>query len=151
MSESKDESGGLIRTQAAPKPVGAYPHARRVGDFIFVSGMGPRQAGSDAIPGGPIKDSEGNPRDYDIEAQTRAVIENIKVVLEAAGSSLDRVVDCTSFLVDMDRDFKGYNRVYAEYFTGIQATRTTIAITALPTPIAVEMKVIALAGDSTLS
>jgi 2-aminomuconate deaminase len=151
MSEQNASDSGLIRTQAAPKPVGAYPHARRVGDFIFVSGMGPRQAGTDAIPGGPIKDADGNPQDYDIEAQTRAVIENIRVVLEAAGSSLDRVVDCTSFLVDMDRDFKGYNAVYAEYFTGIQATRTTIAITALPTPIAVEMKVIALANDAAAS
>ena len=151
MSDTPPEATGLIRTNAAPKPVGAYPHARRVGDFIFVSGMGPRQAGTDAIPGGPIKDADGNPRDYDIEAQTRAVIENIRSVLEAAGSSLDRVVDCTSFLVDMDRDFKGYNAVYAEYFQGIQATRTTLAITALPTPIAVEMKVIALAGDAGIS
>ena len=151
MSDTPSEATGLIRTNAAPKPVGAYPHARRVGDFIFVSGMGPRQAGTDAIPGGPIKDADGNPRDYDIEAQTRAVIENIRSVLEAAGSSLDRVVDCTSFLVDMDRDFKGYNAVYAEYFQGIQATRTTLAITALPTPIAVEMKVIALAGDACIS
>ena len=150
MSGTDDDTSGLIRTSAAPKPVGAYPHARRVGDFIFVSGMGPRQAGTDAIPGGPIKDADGTPLDYDVEAQTRAVIENIRAVLEAAGSSLDRVVDCTSFLVDMDRDFKGYNRVYAEYFTGIQATRTTLAITALPTPIAVEMKVIALAGDATI-
>ena len=146
-----DSDSNLIRTSAAPKPVGAYPHARRVGDFIFVSGMGPRQAGTDAIPGGPIKDASGAPLDYDVQAQTRAVIENIKAVLEAAGSSLDRVVDCTSFLVDMDRDFAGYNAIYAEYFEGIQATRTTLAITALPTPIAVEMKVIALAGDSALT
>jgi 2-aminomuconate deaminase len=151
MSQSDGTPSGLIRTNAAPKPVGAYPHARRVGDFIFVSGMGPRQAGTDAIPGGPIKDAEGNPLDYDIEAQTRAVIENIRTVLSAAGSSLERVVDCTSFLVDMERDFKGYNAVYATYFTGIQATRTTVAITALPTPIAVEMKVIAVAGDAAIS
>ena len=151
MSESNAHNPDLIRTSAAPKPVGAYPHARRVGDFIFVSGMGPRQAGTDAIPGGPIKDADGAPLNYDIEAQTRAVIENIRTVLEAAGSSLDCVVDCTSFLVDMDRVFKGYNAVYAEYFTGIQATRTTLAITALPTPIAVEMKVIALAKDATAS
>jgi 2-aminomuconate deaminase len=134
-----------IRTAAAPKPVGAYPHARRAGGFIFVSGMGPRQAGTDAIPGGPIRDADGHPLDYDIEAQTRAVIENIRAVLEAAGASLDDVVDCTSFLIDMDRDFKGYNKIYGEYFTGIQATRTTLAITALPTPIAVEMKVVAVA------
>ena len=151
MSKQDTDDPNLIRTSAAPKPVGSYPHARRAGDFIFVSGMGPRQAGTNAIPGGPIKDEEGNPLDYDIEAQTRAVIENIRVVLEAAGSSLASIVDCTSFLVDMDRDFKGYNAVYAEYFSGIQATRTTIAITALPTPIAVEMKVVALAQNGTQS
>ncbi|MDP6943427.1 MAG: Rid family hydrolase [Myxococcota bacterium] len=134
-----------MRTSAAPDPVGAYPHARRVGDFIYVSGMGPRQPGTDEIPGGPVRDANGHPLDYDAEAQTRAVIENIRVVLEAAGASLDDVVDCTSFLIDMDRDFADYNKVYTEYFTGIQATRTTLAITALPTPIAVEMKVVALA------
>jgi 2-aminophenol/2-amino-5-chlorophenol 1,6-dioxygenase alpha subunit len=133
-----------ISTRRAPKPVGAYPHARREGDFLFLSGVGPRQPGTDAVPGGPIRFPDGSPNpDYDIRAQTRAVIENIRVILEDAGSSLDKVVDVTSFLVDMDRDFKGYNEVYAEYFTSIGATRTTIAIRALPTPIAVEMKVIA--------
>jgi reactive intermediate/imine deaminase len=132
-----------ISTDAAPKPVGAYPHARREGDFLFLSGVGPRQAGGKPIPGGPIRDESGAPLDYDIEAQTRAVIENIKTILEAAGSSLDEVVDVTSFLVDMDRDFAGYNKVYREYFESIQATRTTIAIRALPTPIAVELKVVA--------
>lgn len=137
---------GIIRVQAenAPKPVGAYPHARRVGDMLYLSGVGPRQPQTDAIPGGPIRDADG-PRDYDIEAQTRAVIENVKAILEAAGSSLDKVVDVTSFLVDMDRDFAGYNKVYREYFEDIQAARTTVAISALPTPIAVELKVIALA------
>ncbi|MBK8727108.1 MAG: hypothetical protein IPL96_13980 [Holophagaceae bacterium] len=136
---------GAIRTTAAPKPVGAYPHARREGDLIFVSGIGPRQAGTDAIPGGAIKDAEGRPRDYDAAAQTRAVIENIRTILEAAGSSLDKVVDCQCFLIDMARDFAAFNAVYAEYFTGIQATRTTVEVRALPTPIAVEMKVIAKA------
>ena len=138
---------GVVNTDTAPAPVGAYPHARRVGDLLFLSGVGPRQPGTNAIPGGPIRDADGNPLDYDIEAQTRAVIENVRKILEASGSSLDRVLDITAFLVDMDRDFKGYNKVYAETFTSIQATRTTLAIRALPTPIAVEFKVLAAAGD----
>ncbi len=140
---------GVINVDAAdaPKPVGAYPHARRVGDLLYLSGVGPRQPGTDVIPGGPIRDADGAPLDYDVEAQTRAVIENVKAILAAAGSSLERVVDVTSFLVDMDRDFAGYNRVYREFFEPIQAARTTIAITALPTPIAVEMKIVALPGD----
>ena len=91
----------------APKPVGAYPHARRVGDLLYLSGVGPRQAGTDAIPGGPIRDAAGQPLEYDIEAQTRAVIDNVRRILEASGSSLDRVLDVTTFLVDMDRDFLG--------------------------------------------
>ncbi|MGE0713406.1 MAG: RidA family protein [Planctomycetota bacterium] len=129
--------------QGAPRPVGAYPHARRVGKLLFLSGVGPRQAGTDAIPGGPIADAAGNPLPYDAAAQTRATIENVKTILEAAGSSLDRVVDVTAFLVDMKRDFAAYNEVYRSYFEGIQATRTTLQIGALPTPIAVELKVIA--------
>jgi len=136
-------SNGTVRTNKAPAPVGAYPHARRVGDLLYLSGCGPRQPGTNAIPGGAIRDGDGNPTDYDIKAQTRAVIENIKVILEASGATLEDVIDITAFLVDMDRDFAGYNEVYAEYFTDIQATRTTLAITALPTPIAVELKVIA--------
>ena len=110
--------------------------------------MGPRQPGTDAIPGGPIRDKAGNPQDYDVEAQTEAVIKNVRSILEAAGSSLDQVIDVTAFLIDMDRDFEAYNQVYAQYFTDIQATRTTLAIKALPTPIAVEFKVVALAGDA---
>ena len=137
-----------INTNQAPAPVGAYPHARRVGDFLFLSGVGPRQPGTNAIPGGPIRGEDGSMRDYDIHAQTKAVIENIRVILESAGASLNDVVDVTSFLIDMDRDFAGYNEVYRSYFESIQATRTTIAIRALPTPIAVEMKVIAWLGDS---
>lgn len=136
---------GTFSTPRAPAPVGAYPHARKVGDLLFLSGVGPRQPGTNEIPGGPICTPEGQPRDYDAAAQTRAVIENVKVILEDAGSSLDKVVDVTAFLIDMDRDFAAYNGVYAEYFRGIQATRTTIAIRALPTPIAVEFKVLALA------
>lgn len=134
-----------IRTQAAPDPVGAYPHARRHGDLLFLSGVGPRQAGSDEIPGGPIRDADGQPRDYDIRAQTEAVVANVRAVLEACGATLEDVLDVTAFLVDMDRDFAGYNEVYAKHFTSIQAARTTLAIRALPTPIAVEFKVIARA------
>ena len=144
---AKASAAGGINTSRAPKPVGAYPHARRVGDLLYLSGVGPRQPGTDAIPGGPVRDADGNPLDYDAAAQTRAVIENIRVILEDAGSSLDRVVDVTAFLIDMDRDFAAYNAVYKEVFEPIQATRTTLAIRALPTPIAVEFKVVALPGD----
>ena len=139
--------GGTVHAAAAPKPVGAYPHARRVGDLLYLSGVGSRTPGTDAIPGGPVRDADGSPLDYDIEAQTRQCIENVRLILEASGSSLDRVVDVTAFLIDMDRDFAGYNAVYREYFEPIQATRTTLAIQALPTPIAVELKVVALSGD----
>ena len=107
--------------------------------------MGPRQPVTNEIPGGPIKDAESKPREYDVAAQTRATINNIRTVLEAAGSSLEDVVDVTCFLVDMERDFTTFNEVYGEYFATIGPTRTTVAITALPTPIAVELKVIALA------
>ncbi len=140
-------SDPIIRTDAAPAPVGAYPHARRHGDLLFLSGVGPRQAGTDEIPGGPIRDADGKPRDYDIRAQTEAVIANVRAVLAAAGSSLERVIDVTAYLVDMDRDFAGYNEVYAQHFSGIQAARTTLAIRALPTPIAVEFKVVAISGS----
>jgi len=136
---------GAIHTDAAPKPVGTYPHARREGDLLFLSGIGPRQAGTDEIPGGPVRNADGTPRDYDATAQTKAVIENIKTILEASGSRLDKVVDCQCFLIDMARDFKAFNAVYASYFTEIQATRTTVEVRALPTPIAVEMKIIAKA------
>ncbi|MHC4380037.1 MAG: RidA family protein [Planctomycetota bacterium] len=137
-----------IRTDKAPDPVGAYPHARRHGDLLFLSGVGPRQAGTDAIPGGPIRDADGQPRDYDIRAQTEAVIANVKAVLGACGANLEDVLDVTVFLVDMDRDFQGYNEVYARHFQSVQAARTTIAIRALPTPIAVEFKVVAKAPTS---
>lgn len=138
---------GAIHTSAkkAPKAVGAYPHARRQGDFIFVSGIGPRQPETDEIPGGPVRNADGTPREYDTAAQTKAVIENIKAILEDAGSSLEAIVDCQCFLIDMQRDFKAFNEVYRQYFEGIQATRTTVEVRALPTPIAVEMKVIARA------
>jgi 2-aminomuconate deaminase len=142
---SSRPSENVIHTSDAPTPVGAYPHARKVGDLLYLSGVGPRQPDTDEIPGGPIEDKKGKPRDYDIKAQTKACIENVRTILEASGSSLDDVLDVTAFLVDMKRDFKGYNKIYADYFEPIQATRTTLAVSALPTPIAVELKVIARA------
>lgn len=135
-----------IDVAGAPRPVGAYPHARRVGDLLYLSGIGPRDPQTDQIPGGPIRDAEGRPQAYDIRAQTRACIDNVRRVLEASGSSLDRVLDVTAFLVDMDRDFAGYNEIYGQHFASVGATRTTLAVRALPTPIAVELKVIAAAG-----
>ena len=136
-------STGPIFSENAPKAVGAYPHARRVGNLVFVSGIGPRHPETNEIVGGAVRDGNGNPLDYDIKAQTKQVIENIKSILEEADLSLDDVVDCLCFLVDMERDFAGYNEIYGEYFSEIMATRTTVSVTALPTPIAVEMKVIA--------
>lgn len=146
-SSLQPPASGLFHTSAkkAPRPVGAYPHARREGDFIFVSGIGPRQPETDEIPGGPVRNADGTPRDYDAAAQTKAVIENLKAILEDAGSGLEAIVDCQCFLIDMQRDFKAFNEVYRQYFEGIQATRTTVEVRALPTPIAVEMKVIAKA------
>ena len=142
MNSDKD----VIVSENAPVAVGAYPHARRVGDFVFLSGVGPRQPITNDIPGGPIKDENGNPLDYDIRAQTEACILNIEAILKSSGAELGDIVDVTSFLINMDRDFEGYNEVYAKFFANIQATRTTLSISALPTPIAVEMKVIANLG-----
>ncbi len=136
---------GAIIAKNAPGAVGAYPHARRMGDMLFISGIGPRNPVDNTIPGGPIEDDKGKPLDYDIKAQTEACIENIRAVLKACNATLDDVVDVTTFLVDMKRDFDGYNKIYAKHFEEVQATRTTLAIQALPTPIAVEMKVIAKA------
>jgi len=139
---------GSVQTSAAPKPVGAYVHARRVGDLLFLAGIGPRMPVSDEIPGGPIRDADGNPRDYDVEAQTRQVVRNVEAVLHASGATLADIIDVSVFLVDMDRDFQTFNRVYREYFESVGATRTTVAVDALPTPIAVEFKVIARAPRS---
>lgn len=126
----------------APDPVGPYPHARRVGDFIFVSGMGPRRPGTNEIPGLQLN-AEGEPIDHDIEVQTRSVIENIKAVLEEMGSSLNDVIDVTVFLTHMKNDFQKFNGVYGDYFGKIRPTRTTVEVLSLPTAIAVELKVIA--------
>ncbi len=145
MSHDARPRGEKIHTDKAPPPVGPYPHARREGDLLFLSGIGPRKPGTKDIPGvtlGP----DGEAIDHDIAAQTRSVIENVKTVLEAAGSSLENVVDILVFLTDMKRDFAEFNRVYGETFAAIGPTRTTVAVTALPTPIAVELKVIARVG-----
>lgn len=132
-------------SQRAPEPVGAYPHAKRVGNLLFISGMGPRKRGSREIPGVTL-DASGNVTAYDIEAQCQSVFENIRMVLEDAGSSWERIVDVTVFLTNMKRDFGTFNRLYAEHFAGPgnpNPTRTTVEVTALPTPIAIELKVIA--------
>jgi 2-aminomuconate deaminase len=132
----------VVRTEQAPAPVGAYPHARRVGDLLFLSGVGPRTPGNNSIPGN-VHDAQGQLVDYDIEAQCRQVFANVRAVLEASGAHWEDLVDVTVFLTDMARDFAAYNRLYAEYFTGVDACRTTLGITALPTPIAIELKCIA--------
>ncbi|PCH95929.1 MAG: 2-aminomuconate deaminase [Bacteroidetes bacterium] len=131
-----------INSDKAPDPVGAYPHARRVGNLLFLSGVGPREKGSKEIPG-VIQDSEGRVTSHDIEVQCHSVFKNVRHVLEASGSSWDNIVDVTVFLTDMKGDFKRYNAVYAEYFKDNQPCRTTIEISSLPTPIAIELKVIA--------
>jgi 2-aminomuconate deaminase len=133
----------VVRTDSAPAPVGAYPHARRVGDLLFLSGVGPRQPGTNAIPGN-IYEADGTLRSYDIEQQCRQVFANVRAVLEASGARWEHLVDVTVFLTDMTRDFPTYNRLYAEYFQGVDACRTTLGITALPTQIAIELKCIAV-------
>lgn len=132
----------IIESSAAPEPVGRYPHARRVGDLLFLSGVGPRERGSTAIPGVTL-DADGNVTDHDIEAQCRSVFRNVRAILEEAGSDWSKLVDVTVFLTDMKRDFAVYNRIYAEYFTDNQPCRTTVEINSLPTPIAIELKCIA--------
>ncbi|MCB1196735.1 MAG: RidA family protein [Deltaproteobacteria bacterium] len=131
-----EKISGIINSQSAPEPVGAYPHARKVGEFLFLSGVGPRQKGTDVIPG---------VSPHDIAIQTQAVIDNVGMILEASGSSLQNVVDIQVFLTNMQRDFQGFNQVYNKTFQDIGPTRTTIEVGSLPTPIAVEFKVIALA------
>ena len=131
-----------IESARAPEPVGLYPHARRVGDLLFLSGVGPRQRGSREIPGVDL-DEGGNILSYDIEAQCRSVFQNVRYIVEDAGSSWDRIVDVTVYLTNMKDDFATYNRVYAEYFADNKPSRTTVEVNALPTPIAIELKVIA--------
>lgn len=132
----------IIKTDNASKPLGAYPHARRVGNLLFLSGIGPRNPKDNSIPGLEL-DSEGNITKYDIEAECHSVFANVKAVLEASGSSWDKIVDVTVFLTNMKKDFPIYNKIYADYFTSVQACRTTVEVKSLPTPISIELKVIA--------
>jgi len=137
-----------FESSRAPEPVGAFPHAKRVGDLLFLSGIGPRKRGSKEIPGVTL-DSAGNVVSYDIETQCRSVFENVRLVLEDAGASLNDIVDVTVFLTNMKKDFPVYNKLYSDYFAGEgkpNPTRTTIEVGALPTPIAIELKVIAAVG-----
>ncbi|MFN8252504.1 MAG: Rid family hydrolase [Ferruginibacter sp.] len=131
-----------INTGNAAKPLGAYPHARRVGNLLFLSGIGSRNAADNSIPGLKL-DAEGNIAAYDIAAETHQCFANVKAVLEASGSSWNNIVDVTVFLTNMKSDFAVYNKIYAEYFTDVQACRTTVEVKSLPTPIAIELKVIA--------
>jgi len=131
-----------IYSESAPEPVGLYPHARKVGNLFFLSGIGPRERGSKEIPGVEL-DSQGNIVSYDIEAQCHSVFKNIRAILDDAGTHWNNIVDVTVFLTNMKQDFATFNRIYAEYFKDNQPTRTTIEVGALPTPIAIEVKVIA--------
>jgi len=134
-----------FESRRAPEPVGAFPHAKRVGNLLFLSGIGPRTRGSKEIPGVTL-DSAGDVTSYDIEKQCRAVFENVRLVLEDAGASWNDIIDVTVFLTSIKKDFPTYNKLYAEYFAGDgkpNPTRTTVEVTALPTPIAIELKVIA--------
>ena len=126
----------------APKPVGAYPHARKEGNLLFLSGVGPRNKNSNEIPGVDL-DKDGNVISHDIEIQCHAVFNNIRIILEESGSKWDNLVDVTVFLTDMEKDFDTYNRIYADYFKSTQPCRTTVEVTSLPTPIAIELKCIA--------
>jgi len=139
-----------INSTSAPKPVGLYPHARKVGNLLFLSGVGPRTAGSDAndsgVPGLEL-DHNGNFKSFDFEAQVHSVFQNVRSVLEASGATWNDLVDVTVFLVDMKRDFHTFNRIYAEYFKENQPCRTTVAINSLPTRIAIELKCIAVLPD----
>ena len=132
----------VINASHAPKPVGLYPHARRVGKLLFLSGVGPRQAGTDQIPGVEL-DADGKIVSYDIAAQCHSVFQNVRTILEAANADWMDLVDVTVFLTNMDDDFAIYNRIYAEYFADNQPCRTTVEINKLPTPIGIELKCIA--------
>lgn len=132
----------IINTHEAAKPLGAYPHARRVGNLLFLSGIGSRSAKDNTIPGLELE-ADGNILKYDIEAECRQCFANVKAVLEASGSSWDKMVDVTVFLTNMKNDFPAYNKIYGEHFKDVQACRTTVEVKSLPTPIAIELKVIA--------
>lgn len=131
-----------VVSNSAPEPVGLYPHARKVGNLLFLSGVGPRKKGTKDIPGVELDDA-GNITSYDIAAQCHSVFGNVRTIVEESGSSWDRIVDVTVFLTNMKDDFKTYNKIYAEYFADNQPCRTTVEIKSLPTPIAIELKCIA--------
>ena len=135
-----------VHSSRAPEPVGLYPHARRVGHLLFLSGVGPRERGQTAVPGVEL-DGEGNVLAYDFERQCHAVFRNVRYILEESGSSWESLVDVTVFLTNMKADFPTYNRLYAEYFQENQPCRTTVEVNNLPTPIAIELKCIAFIGD----
>ena len=131
-----------FETNKAPKPVGLYPHARKVGHLLFLSGVGPRKPNSNDIPGVEVNEN-GNVISHDIIAQCHSVFENVRIILEEAGSSWDKLVDVTVFLTDIKNDFDSYNKLYSEYFKENQPCRTTVEVSSLPTPIAIELKCIA--------
>ena len=133
---------GKLISPRAPESVGLYPHARQVGNLLFLSGVGPREKGTKKIPGVELND-KGEIVSYDIETQCRSVFQNVRYILEDAGSSWERIVDVTVFLTDIKRDFQAYNKIYAEFFADNQPCRTTVEVNALPTQIAIELKVIA--------
>ena len=135
----------IINTGNAAAPLGAYPHARKVGNLLFLSGIGSRSAKDNSIPG-LVQDKLGNIISYDIEAECHSVFANVKAILEASGSSWDKIVDVTVFLTNMKKDFPVYNKIYGKYFKNVQACRTTVEVKSLPTPIAIELKVIAMVG-----
>ncbi len=139
-------SDNKINTEKAAKPVGAYPHARKVGQMLFLSGIGPRDAVDNSIPGLEL-DHRGNFVQFDFEAQVHSVFRNVKGVLEASGAEWSDLVDITVFLVNMKRDFNTFNKIYAEYFGDVQACRTTVEVKSLPTQIAVELKCVAWLGE----
>lgn len=132
-----------LDSERAPEPVGLYPHARRVGNLLFLSGVGPRERGSKQIPGVEL-DEAGEIVSYDIETQCRSVFQNVRHIVEDAGSSWENIVDVTVFLTNMKDDFAVYNRIYAEYFADNRPCRTTVEVGSLPTPIAIELKIIAI-------
>tara|TARA_B100000927_G_scaffold279542_1_gene263208 strand:+ start:602 stop:1018 length:417 start_codon:yes stop_codon:yes gene_type:complete len=132
-----------LNSKNAPEPVGLYPHAKKVGDLLFLSGVGPREKGTKIIPGVELN-KDGEIISYDIERQCHSVFNNVKMIVEESGSSWKNIVDVTVFLTNMKDDFKIYNRIYAEYFHDNQPCRTTVEIKSLPTPIAIELKVIAI-------
>lgn len=138
-------SSESIHSEKAPEPVGHYPHARRVGNLLFLSGIGPRERGTKKIPGVEL-DENGKIISYDIEAQCRSVFKNVRAVLEESGSSWENMVDVTVYLTNMKDDFPKYNALWAEYFKENPPCRTTLEINCLPTPIAIELKVIATIG-----